>query len=102
MSVYMVIIGQIPERQPGQPRSEYGTEVAKLVEEYGGEYVVRGGPTAMLEGEWLDRQRLVISRWPDMETAKAFWNSAEYQDRIKPLRAGMGIFDVALFPSEAD
>lgn len=98
MAVYMVAIAQIPNRESG--RSPYGTAVGKLVAKYGGKYVARGGPVQLLEGEWGDRQRLVISRWPDLETVNRFWNSKEYQEEVKPLRDGMGIFDVGIFEEE--
>ena len=94
MSVYMVVVAQMPERKPGSARSEYSSAVAELVKKYGGEYLVRGGPAEILEGIWPDRQRLVISRWPDIETANAFWNSEEYQTEVKPLRDGLGILNV--------
>jgi uncharacterized protein (DUF1330 family) len=44
---------------------------------YGGRYVVRGGPTTILEGSWQP-PRLVVLEFPDAERARAWWNSAEY------------------------
>jgi uncharacterized protein (DUF1330 family) len=44
---------------------------------YGGRYLVRGGPTAILEGAWQP-PRLVVLEFPDAERARAWWNSPEY------------------------
>ncbi len=45
---------------------------------------------------WSSRP-CVVSRWPSLEAAKAFWNSQEYQEVLKPLRADTGLYDVGLF-----
>ena len=44
---------------------------------YGGRYIVRGGKTECLEGDWTPR-RLVILEFPDAATARAWWESPEY------------------------
>lgn len=48
------------------------------IQKYGGEYLARGGALATLEGEEEGR-RVVILRFKDMDAAKAFYNSPEYQ-----------------------
>ena len=52
----------------------------------GGRFVVRGGELAVLEGEWSP-SRLVILEFPDLETAKAWYVSENYQE-AKKLRDG--------------
>ena len=52
----------------------------------GGRFVVRGGEMAVLEGDW-NPSRLVVVEFPDLEAAKAFYESEEYQAAIK-LREG--------------
>jgi uncharacterized protein (DUF1330 family) len=52
----------------------------------GGRFIVRGGETAVLEGDWSPK-RLVVVEFPDLETAKRFYESPEYQEAIK-LREG--------------
>jgi uncharacterized protein (DUF1330 family) len=52
----------------------------------GGRFLVRGGEMAVLEGDWTP-SRLVLLEFPDLETAKTFYESAEYQEAIK-LREG--------------
>jgi uncharacterized protein (DUF1330 family) len=56
------------------------------VEAGGGRFVVRGGETAVLEGDW-NPKRLVVLEFPDLETAKRFYESPEYQ-AAKALREG--------------
>jgi uncharacterized protein (DUF1330 family) len=52
----------------------------------GGRFVARGGELAVLEGDWSP-SRLVILEFPDLETAKAWYVSENYQE-AKKLRAG--------------
>ena len=52
----------------------------------GGRFVVRGGETAVLEGDW-NPSRIVILEFPDLETAKRWYDSPEYQE-AKALREG--------------
>jgi uncharacterized protein (DUF1330 family) len=52
----------------------------------GGRFVVRGGELAVLEGDWTPK-RLVVLEFPDLEAAKRFYESPEYQE-AKKLREG--------------
>ena len=52
----------------------------------GGTFIVRGGELAVLEGDWHP-SRLVVLEFPDLEAAKAFYESDEHQAAIK-LREG--------------
>jgi uncharacterized protein (DUF1330 family) len=52
----------------------------------GGRFVVRGGELAVLEGDWQP-SRLVVLEFPDLEAAKRFYDSPEYQE-AKKLREG--------------
>jgi uncharacterized protein (DUF1330 family) len=51
---------------------------------YGGTYKVRGGRTEPAEGEQVP-DRLVVLEFPDLATAKAWYNSPEYQEAL-PIR----------------
>ena len=51
-----------------------GAAVAK----YGGQYIVRGGATHLLEGDWAP-PRLVILEFESVEQAKRFYASPEYR-----------------------
>jgi len=52
----------------------------------GGRFVVRGGELAVLEGDWSPT-RIVILEFPDLEAAKAWYASENYQE-AKKLRDG--------------
>jgi uncharacterized protein (DUF1330 family) len=45
----------------------------------GGEFVVRGGRHETLEGGWQPN-RMVVVKFPDYATAKAFYDSALYRE----------------------
>lgn len=44
---------------------------------YGGKFVVRGGGTETLEGDWKPK-RLVVLQFPSKDLAKQWWSSPEY------------------------
>jgi len=52
----------------------------------GGRFVVRGGELAVLEGDWQPK-RLVVLEFENLEAAKRFYESADYQE-VKKLRDG--------------
>ena len=62
-----------PEQYEGY-KALAGAAVAK----YGGKYIVRGGATHLLEGDWAP-PRLVILEFDSVELAKRFYDSPEYQ-----------------------
>ena len=61
---------------------EYRKQVPATIEKYGGRYVVRGGKTETLEGDWHPK-RVVVLEFPSVEQAKRWYGSPEY----KPLLA---------------
>ena len=58
---------------------KYRERVVATVKQYDGSYLVRGGAMDTLEGDALP-PRTVIIEFPSVEQAKAWYNSAEYQD----------------------
>lgn len=91
MAAYIVVEAVIVEREKF---AAYARRVPELVARFGGEYLVLGGAQEALEGDWGEA-RLVMHRWPDMEGARRFWNSADYA-AVKKLREGTGEFRVML------
>ncbi|MBC6442971.1 MAG: DUF1330 domain-containing protein [Rhodobacteraceae bacterium] len=57
--------------------AEYARLSGAAVARFGGKFLVRGGTYEVMEGH--ARSRNVIIEWPDMATAKAFYNSPDYQ-----------------------
>lgn len=62
--------------------ARYKDEVAPLVEAHGGRYRVIGGEPEVLEGQWQPAF-LVLIEFPDMEHARAWYDSTDYE----PLKA---------------
>jgi uncharacterized protein (DUF1330 family) len=52
------------------------------VEKYGGKYIVRGGKTEVLEGDWSPK-RIVLLQFDSMAHAKEWLNSKEYREPRK-------------------
>lgn len=46
---------------------------------YGGRFVVRGGATEVLEGDRVPN-RVVVIEFPDMATARTWYDSPEYRE----------------------
>lgn len=73
MAAYVVQIGiDDPVRY-----ERYKTLAPPSIAAYGGRYLVRGGPSELLEGKWQPA-RLVILEFPDAARARAWWGSPEY------------------------
>ena len=56
----------------------YIPAVPPIVRKHGGEYLVRGGKWEAVEGDWRPG-RLVLIRFADVESARAFLADPEYQ-----------------------
>ena len=61
---------------------EYKRKARPLAEKHGGEYVVRGGDMVLKESELWSPSRLVVVRFPSLEQARGFYESAEYQQAL--------------------
>jgi uncharacterized protein (DUF1330 family) len=63
---------------------DYMAKAPAIIAAAGGEYLVRGGASAVLEGEFPGA-RCVVLRFPDMAAARAFYDSAAYSE-IRAIR----------------
>jgi len=61
---------------------EYKNLAGATVEKYGGQYIVRGGATEVLEGDWQPK-RIVVLRFESMQCAKDWLNCEEYSEPRK-------------------
>lgn len=93
MTAWMIVSAKIGDRE--KFISGYGAAAAKLVDQFGGRYIIRAPGAEMLEGEGWDGASVVVSEWPDRATALAFWNSPEYAE-AKKLREGLADCSVLL------
>jgi uncharacterized protein (DUF1330 family) len=81
MAAYIVVHVDV---QDPDSYAIYKAMAPPSIRQYGGRYLTRGGDTEVLEGDWTPK-RLVLLEFPDMERARAFWNSPEYAE-AKALR----------------
>jgi uncharacterized protein (DUF1330 family) len=70
------VVADIDVHDP-QKYEEYKRTATPTAQEFGGRYIVRGGPLESLEGNWAPK-RLVVIEFPSVEKAKAWWNSQIY------------------------
>jgi len=91
MSAYLVIEAIITDKQRF---AAYAKLVPGLVSKMGGEYLSQRGDAESLEGDWGET-KVVLHRWPDMQAARDFWYSEEYQ-AAKKLRQDCGSFRIML------
>ena len=75
MSAYLVV--QIDVTDP-ERYDQYRKMVPSSLEQYGGKFLIRGGPVETLEGSWHP-SRFVVIEFDNTEQAKAWWSSAEYR-----------------------
>jgi uncharacterized protein (DUF1330 family) len=67
---------------------EYVKHTPRVIAQFGGRFLVRGGETTVLEGP-DDGLRTVIIEFPSLERARAFYASPDYA-AVKALREGAG------------
>ena len=61
---------------------EYKKLAGATFEKYGGKYIVRGGATEVLEGDWKPR-RIVMLEFESVQRAKEWLNCEEYREPRK-------------------
>jgi uncharacterized protein (DUF1330 family) len=66
----------------------------RAMREFGAEVLVRGGNAEALEGAWLP-QRVVVLKFEDRATARAYYDSETYRHARK-VREGAGSIDMIL------
>ena len=64
----------------------YTALTPQAIKAAGGEFVVRGAPHQVLEGDW-NPGRVVVVKFASVDAAKAFYDSALYRE-ARPKRAG--------------
>jgi len=74
MAAYIIV--EIDVHDPAT-YEEYKMLAPPSIEKYGGRYLVRGGRTETLEGDWSPK-RIVVLEFPDMEKACAWQASHAY------------------------
>jgi len=77
------IIGDVRVEDPERYK-DYAAHTESTLEPFGGRFIVRGGVSEVLEGEWRPN-RLVVIEFPEAEAARAWYASDAYAE-IRPIR----------------
>ena len=91
MSAY--VIANIEVTDP-QAYEQYRSRTLGTIEQFGGRFLVRGGAHEVKEGSWQPH-RLIMLQFPDMATARRWYDSLAYQSII-PYRSGAAKTDLVL------
>jgi uncharacterized protein (DUF1330 family) len=77
------IVGDVTVTNPERYR-DYAAHTESTLEPFGGRFIVRGGDSEVLEGQWRPA-RLVVIEFPDAESARGWYESDRYRE-ILPIR----------------
>jgi uncharacterized protein (DUF1330 family) len=78
MAAYLIL--DIHVKDP-EEYAAYRERAPATLEQYGGRYLVRGGPHETVEGDW-NPERVVLVEFPSVERAKEWYASPEYQEIV--------------------
>jgi len=87
------IIAQVNVKDP-RKYQEYAKLAGPANAKYGGRFLVRGGAKYALEGD-IPFQRIVVTEFADVEAARKFYHSVEYQAARKH-RLGAADFNMVI------
>jgi uncharacterized protein (DUF1330 family) len=85
MPAYVIVETEITDPEQYE---HYKAASPAAVAAGGGRFLVRGGELAVLEGDWHPT-RLVVVEFPDLDAARRWYESDEYEE-AKRLREGAG------------
>ena len=83
MPAYIVVDCEVTDADRYE---QYKALAPAAIEKYGGRYLVRGGASSVLEGDWRP-SRVVVLEFPDREAIRRFYDSPEYRE-ARARRAG--------------
>ena len=96
MPAYIIAMANIKD---ASKYGEYAKRAGPANAKHGSKFLVRGGKKTTLEGD-IPFDRIVVSEFPDVETAKKFYNSPEYQEARKH-RLGAAEFHMVIVEGAA-
>jgi uncharacterized protein (DUF1330 family) len=74
MSAYVIVEVAIEDYKEYE---EYKKLVPASLAAFNGKFIVRGGKTTMLEGDWQP-ERIIVLEFPTVQMANAWWSSEIY------------------------
>ena len=85
MSAYIIV--EVTTDDP-KAMAAYRILTTPIVAAFNGKFIVRGGETKTLEGDWAP-ERVVVIEFPTVEDANKWWNSDMYAE-AKAMRQRAG------------
>jgi uncharacterized protein (DUF1330 family) len=79
MSAYVILEASVHDPEVYE---EYKKLSGAVLAAHGGRFLVRGGATETLEGDW-DPERIVVLQFDSMEQARGWHDSEEYREPRK-------------------
>ena len=76
MAAYVIADVEITD---AERYKDYTAQTPASIARHGGRWVVRGGATQVLEGDWHPG-RVVVIEFPSLDAALEWFNSADYQE----------------------
>ena len=76
MAAYVIADVEITD---AERYKDYTAQTPASIARHGGRWVVRGGATQVLEGDWHPG-RVVVIEFPNLDAALEWFNSADYQE----------------------
>jgi len=74
MTAFVLVEIEIHDREL---YNSYTELTPKSIASYQGKFLIRGGETTVLEGDWQPK-RMVLLEFPSVEIANSWWHSEEY------------------------
>lgn len=76
MAAYLVVDSHLTDPAHYE---EYKLKAKPIVEQFGGEYLARGGALSVKENDLWSPTRMVLIRFPSTAQAETFYQSPQYQ-----------------------
>jgi uncharacterized protein (DUF1330 family) len=91
------IISRVKVKDP-ELMNEYAARSIALAKTYGASYPVRTNRVEALEGTY-DGRRLIIIQFPDLASARAYWDSTAYRE-LRKMRHAAADSELWLVPED--
>ncbi len=88
------VIASVTDARDAEKLARYREGNTAAVEKHGGRFIARGGELETLEGDW-PALRIVIMEFPDMDTARSWYQSDDYAP-LRELRQSASDTDIVL------
>ena len=91
MAAYVVV--DVTRTDP-ERAARYGVLSGPSVERHGGQFLARGGPLRVIEGDWAP-ERIVLIEFASVDAAQAWFDSEDYRE-ARSVREDAGIWRMVI------